>query len=538
MSIMKKETVRIKIYLTTHTSTSCVNDEDLIKYEVESQYYPNNKMLDDLTKFYYKQSEGHSPKWYKNYLQQNDTMLKSMYSGGFFVRTIVFNQEEYKFVICFGGIDNILNLEHIEGRFGLKIALNLADKLFTVKKNRISDTQANVKEDAVRGQEIKDFNFGLNTDLLHSVVVKPVKNDFATGNIIGSNSVSFTTLYTYEELNILLEKCLLIYQEDNYKEKYEFIDMISEIEKHDPLIKKIHSSIIDIYNSNDIGNVWFAPSDTDRMDSITDYKLYSSLISKKKKSGLYSTEIDLESVKALMEEHKIEVNEIDVFKKVKVDANYDDGSFEKTWNLLECLYANVSYEGNQYVMNSGKIYKINNDYYTSFEEKFNALDIFESLPMCSSATEKDYNLKVFDGNKDKYIHLDAKLTRDRNKIEICDIYDLTKNAFIHIKNYGVASKLSHVFAQAKISAESISNSEIKHKMLERIREERPEFELPKIEDIKVVVAIITSKELMESGHANLPFFSKVNAVSTLEYIKNSLRFQNASMTYIGKAIKK
>src|SRR5690554_2669685 len=221
---MKPIKTRIKIFLTKHTTDTKLNDAELIKYEEDSDYYPKSKRMLDGKTLYFKQSGGYPPSWYRNYLNQTDTDLKTLYARGLFFHTIIIDNEVYKFAICFGGIDGILNLKHIESRFGLKITLNIADKLFKINKNRISDTQANVTESAVKGQEIGDFNFGLNTDLLNGVVVKPVKNIISEGNIIGSDYVSFTTSFRYDELDELLIECIRLYKLDTYKTRYDFID--------------------------------------------------------------------------------------------------------------------------------------------------------------------------------------------------------------------------------------------------------------------------------------------------------------------------
>lgn len=526
-----KKNYRIKILLSNHARENKLDDHELLKYTEGDKYYPDSAIIGENTVLFYKKSGQYPPKWYVDYLHQDNQLVTSEHSSGLFFRTINYEGEEYKFAICFSGGENMLDLKHFKIRFGLKLALNVAEKIYTIKKNRISDTQANVKEDAVKGQEITEFDFGINTDLLSGVIVVPKENKIATGNIHGSNFASFTTTYDFNELSDLLKECYEIYSGNQYKENYDFIDDIEEIPNYNPIIEKINDEVLKIYHSDDIGNVWFAPASTERMEYIIDYTFYANRITEKNTARGTRTEIDLESVKSFINEKKININVFKDFEKVKIVVNYDDGKSEQTWNLLECLYASVVVEENQYVINAGRVYKVDSIFYKTKEEQFYDLPIVDSLPPCSSS-ETAYNKNVFNENETKYLYLDAKITKGRNKVEVCDLYDLEKHTFIHIKKYGASSKLSHVFAQAKVSAESLNSIDLRENMLDVMTTEKPGFELPNTEDLNVVIGIITSKDLEKNGHANLPFFSKVNAVSTLNYIKNNLKFKSASMMYI------
>jgi len=529
----EKESIRVKIYLSKHSLSNPIEDKELIKYDENETHFPQSIKLNDEINLYYKQSYEGPPKWYKKFLGVSDSKVKSTSASGLFFKTIIFNDEEYKFAFCFGSIDNILSKKHFISRFGLKLALNLASTIYSVKKNRISDTQANVKEDAIKGQEIKDFAFGINTDLLNGVIVKPVENEISKGKINGADFASFTTEYKFEELEILLKKCIEVYLKTTYKDKYNFIDFIQEIPNHADETDSINRKIIELYDQNDFGKIWFAPAETQDMESIVDYSYYHNRITDSKRLKVFKGDIDLDTVKKFISSIDMEITSIEDFKKINIEANYDDNRYIKTWNLLECIYASVSIENNQYVMNAGKIYKIENEYYRSFEDDFNNLKVTNSLMPCSE-TEPQYNRKVYNDNPDRFIYLDTKTTRDARKIEVCDLYDIDNHQMIHVKHYGTSSKLSHLFAQAKISAESLKSSEIKSKIMEVFAEAKPGFTLPNVSEVSIVVAIITSKPLEASQHANLPFFSKVNAVTTLKHIKEGLSYKEASMMYIPK----
>lgn len=153
----KENKYRLKIILTKHTAEEPLEDTDIIKFEEEELDENVDVMklsVDNTITLFYRQQGGFSPKWYKDYLLEKDKKLKNSYSQGIFFKKIEYEGKEYKFAISFGGAETLLNPEHVEPRFGLIVALNLAESIYSLKKNTISDTMSKVREDALKGQEI------------------------------------------------------------------------------------------------------------------------------------------------------------------------------------------------------------------------------------------------------------------------------------------------------------------------------------------------------------------------------------------------
>lgn len=49
---------------------------------------------------------------------------------------------------------------------------------------------------------------------------------------------------------------------------------------------------------------------------------------------------------------------------------------------------------------------------------------------------------------------------------------------------------------------------------------------------KIALAIMTEANIPKNGHVNVPFFSMINAVTTLRELKEQLNYQDARMMFI------
>lgn len=49
---------------------------------------------------------------------------------------------------------------------------------------------------------------------------------------------------------------------------------------------------------------------------------------------------------------------------------------------------------------------------------------------------------------------------------------------------------------------------------------------------KIALAIMTEANIPEIGHVNVPFFSMINAVTTLRELKEQLNYKDARMMFI------
>lgn len=103
----------------------------------------------------------------------------------------------------------------------------------------------------------------------------------------------------------------------------------------------------------------------------------------------------------------------------------------------------------------------------------------------------------------------------RNKIEFCDLYS-SKRDVIHVKQYGGSSLLSHLFSQARVSAESFLGEPTFRKDLNVLLPDgfklKNPLAVPNASQFTVCIAIMSKVP----GPLEIPFFSKVNFRQTVK----------------------
>ena len=165
----EEEKFRFKIFLVKDEFI----DSQYIKDESELEHFCANGNT-----ISYKRLKGKDPKWFTNFFGQESHGCFQTGIRGFFERKIQISDEKtVKFVITFGGAESLLDLNNFDSTFGRRIALNVENGFYQIKRDKISTTQSKTREDVVKIKNIGDFDIQYGLDLITSVIVKP-KDDF------------------------------------------------------------------------------------------------------------------------------------------------------------------------------------------------------------------------------------------------------------------------------------------------------------------------------------------------------------------------
>lgn len=527
---------RLKIYLIKSRGQSLFSDEDVLKNEILTKKDLQTTMVNTEIKLYYKYIKGSVPRWYKDYLNQKDSNLSSAYTVGFIFKTITDKDTNYKFIIGFGNFEMYIKKELCVRSFGLKVALSVAESIYSAKLNKISDTMSNIRENAVKKQKMKDFQFDEEKDLLESVIVNTASNDFYQGKISGGNHLSLTTTKNLEHLSGLLLHIMRIYQGNKYKENYAFIDHIKEIYDDQTLIEKIYQIVLERIKLSKEDDVWFSPNPDAEWDRLMEFKYYYYSKPKNKENYLIYDDINMMFLKQFLAEKGRTLEKLEDLKKIKISVVSTEEYEIDQWNMFDCMYASVTYNSKQYVINAGRLYEIEHDFYKRYHDLYLNASLFDSLiKNTKTQKESDYIKEVHLSNQERYIILDQKYPLGAHeKFEICDIFDNEEKMFIHIKKYGSSSFLSHLFSQAKISALLFKSEQSRKEMIKLMQSEDKHHNYDDLtyKNTKIALAIMTEANIPENGHVNVPFFSMINAVTTLRELKEQLNYKDARMMFI------
>lgn len=512
------ESTRLKIFLVKDEFT----DEECLK-EVSNRkntvpFKP--KMLSEKTVLYFRPSHTNVPKWYNKFLGQDDGEVYSASPAAFFFRDVIFLDRKYRFAITFGGGEAGLDMEKMEDKFGLRIALNLGEKFITVKKSSIASTMSKCNEQAIKALDLVDFGVDYEKDMVYGVTTVPKDKDFAEGYITGSSFLAVTKNISLSEIDQYLIKCIEISQKRDYHDKYPFVDYIDEIKSDKTLIVDLQKKIFEAFFQKKYDRVWIAPADLIEREDITDYTFSYNDTEKK------YPEITAENAMDFIEFCKVKESEMTTrrFKRFKILINYSGSSSRDIeWTFYECLYAQIEYNGKEYVLNNQHFYMIETEYLKIINDRYNNLpQDYSPLPPFTQPgqSEGKYIEEVCKSNSDLYVDLDAKTVPFGTAIEICDIFRKCDNSFIHIKKYGSSQLLSHLFSQAFVSASSFSNIDGRKLFTSKMQAEDPTLLLPRDpKRFSVVMAIISKEDSLPGILPSIPFFSKVNITTTAERIR-------------------
>ena len=191
----------------------------------------------------------------------------------------------------------------------------------------------------------------------------------------------------------------------------------------------------------------------------------------------------------------------------------------KSWSAYKCLYAEITYSGDNYILRNSIWYRINTEFVKTIDQHLSKLATYNhAFPIYDKNREEDYNLALLEDPS--FELLDKKNIRiggSYDKLEFCD---LIKNGsdLIHVKYYRSSSTLSHLFSQGCVSAEAfIRDADFRKKLNSKlpisIQLANPILR-PNPHDYKIVYAIATSKKLPHE----LPFFSKVTLKNALKIL--------------------
>lgn len=212
-------------------------------------------------------------------------------------------------------------------------------------------------------------------------------------------------------------------------------------------------------------------------------------------------------------------------RRVYARVSNQQTSFSK-WSIYNCLVHEVKYEDEIYVLTVGLWFKINRSFIKTVQEYLSSIsDSSINMPDCLvNETEGDYNLRV-GLEKPSVLTLDAKnVVYGGTSIEICDL--LTKDKkLVHVKKWNSSSTLSHLFAQGRISAESLmQDSDFRRISRKKISEFDSDFVdvIPKDNFIpmeyEIIFAIIYPQDV--PVNQRLPFFSKLNMMQSVKHLKS------------------
>jgi uncharacterized protein (TIGR04141 family) len=198
------------------------------------------------------------------------------------------------------------------------------------------------------------------------------------------------------------------------------------------------------------------------------------------------------------------------------------------WTVYDCIVAEIPEGDKLFILSGGVWYQVE----ASFVQRVgraatNWAQPADFLPMAHDGeSEPDYNrraaahdgLRLFDG-------MLARPAGAASGVEFCDLLD-GQNRMVHVKRRSRSSTLSHLFAQAVVSAETfLRDPTFRASLCQQLRERGRDADVPLIPverptstEWEVVYAILGGDAT--DTPTSLPFFSQLNFTIAAERLDN------------------
>ena len=458
----------------------------------------------------------HPPVWLKNFFEMDSEKLRQANARVVLLDKLSINGKERIFAIVFGYAKNLFAADVLEEQFGLKIVLNSVDinSIRKISKISIGSNQKHSQEQMPKTANINEFGFDLDRDLITTVTAKCKDESFEKANITGGDIFSLLVDVNLDNIDEFLEKCYKKYQENKYKDNFEWIDNIKEI-KSKKEIEKLDNNLINYILEKRWDCICMSIPEIISWEGISGFKY------------LNSDELDDDiSIEKFINSLRNELTSIEQIKRRKVymyDINDEEAG---SWGAYKCITAEIEVNDNIYCLNNGKWYFINKDYSQKIEKEYqeiklsslNFVDYTEDMK-----NEDEYNTALAESLEGAYlIHKIGEIPfggGTGNKIEVCDVMS-NNNELIHIKKNVGSSQLSHLFNQATVSAEMLLDKSFRKNVNERMKKENFNKALPEVfksSDYTIIIGIINK---YDDERPKIPFFSKVALRYTIKRINN------------------
>ncbi len=435
---------------------------------------------------------------------------------------LVLRRKTRIFAFTFGHGRHLLRASALVPDFGLKTALNALqhDSLRSLDSFTIEGQTIHTKAQASRASGIEAFGLDVSRDIVRAVTGTP-RVDIPLHSVSGSEAtIAISARTNFSGLGKLCDTLLALYQKRTYKDHFAWVDNVRRVT--DPTtLNELDEKLYRELQREPTRNIHLVPPEPVDWENIRGFA-YT------RRRQPIDLDLRLESY---LEHTNTASLTVDDLKRDKVFVfSGDDESPTGQWTVYNCLAFETSVDSKSCVLTTGTWFEIDRDFARRIKSTLETIPIATTdLPKVHKRDdgdiepEGDYNSRVASAEASIAL-LDKKLARCRSTssgIELCDL--LTRNReFIHVKHKkGGSSTLSHLFAQARISAEAlISDEEFRQDVRHILQEIQPAWQRlipaakPDPSEYCVVFAILGTKKPQPSKE--LPFFSQLNLARTYE----------------------
>ncbi|WP_339488501.1 TIGR04141 family sporadically distributed protein [Pseudomonas sp. RL_5y_Pfl2_70] len=506
----KERKEKLSIYLAKNSE---VEDSVLLKLEnTKSPIELSISGLEIARLYIKKEPPKHSPPWTDLFTSRPEVSSDAFGSSSSVGAVLCVFVHKNKFILTFGTGFHLLREEAIERDFGLRVTLNSVDpdKLRSLDKSSYDHNPLNSRTQSTREVDIFDLHIDSDLEMLYAVTGSSIVDLFGT-HVTGRDALTVITGMELDKLESILAEAL-----ERYKKKlpdaFEWVDNVNKVRDHDE-IHILDLELEKILCGADLSGLWLGePEIVDWEEQIGySFELYA-------RSERYAV-LELSQLLSYLGTKSLPLS-VESLKHTSIHINDSQYHAIKTWSAYKCLYAEVKYGADQFILRNATWYRVDSDFLTAVDSSLSGMELYGySFPAYSQDREEDYNKTIVgDPSFELLDKKNIKIGGSYDKLEFCD---LVRNGedLIHVKYYRSSSTLSHLFSQGCVSAEAfVRDVEFRKKLNAKLPKSiqlADPVPRPSPERYTVVYAIATTKQLP----LELPFFSKVTLRNALKVLR-------------------
>lgn len=424
---------------------------------------------------------------------------------------LVLEAAERLFAITFGNARHLLDPDGYERDFGLLCALNGVDpeRLRGAEARTFDDYALHTLRQLSRLSSLESLE--LNTDRELVVSLAGQLDDQGLGKKVdGRDAVRVTAELEPEGLRTKCAEFLRLSRRKDYRDRFPFFDTIKRV--RDPVeLARLEGKAFTALGKREFkGFDLFPPQIVS--DEIVVFRVAPAV------KGLTTVaEPDPSLLRYPLRVPRSAADAEAQLRRFQLRGIDGNGDIVDEWSFLKCLHWEVADKGAIYVLDAGQWYRVEPSLVKDVESFAKGLGA-SGIPWPPAAVgqrEDAYNKRA--ASLPGMALLDKQCVRlpGKSEIEACDVFSEWRH-FVHVKHRkGGSGPLSHLFAQALVSAESfVMEPEFRRLFRDELELARPgfgRFSPQKVDphEYRVVLALITTPTATGKVAEKLPFFSQV-----------------------------
>lgn len=415
------------------------------------------------------------------------------------------------FAIVFGNARHLLDPEGYERDFGLLCALNGVDpeRLRGAEARTFDDYALHTLRQLSRLSSLESLELNTDRELVVSLAGQLDDEDLGR-KVDGRDAVRLTAELEPDELRAKCAELRRLSRRTDYRRRFPFFDTIKRVRDPEEIARLERKAFSALGKREFEGFDLFPPQVVS--DEIVVFRIAPAV------KGL--TTVAEPDPSLLRYPLRAPLSAADAeaglrrFQLRGIDAN---GDIVDEWSFLKCLHWETADGGAIYVLDAGQWYRVEPSLVKDVETF--AKDLGASgipwPPAAAGQREDAYNEQA--ASLPGMALLDKHCIRlpGQTEIEACDIFSEWRH-FVHVKHRkGGSGPLSHLFAQALVSAEGfVMEPEFRRLFRDELELASPgfgRFSPQRVDprEYRVVLALITTPAATGEVAKKLPFFSKV-----------------------------